>query len=369
MVLKKRETNIELLRVISMFIIVMNHYVVNDATLAVRDNMPLCLNKVVLQFLQFGGGLGVNIFVLISAYFVSVQTEIKKTRIIKLILDSSIYSCGIYCIAMILGYHVGVITLIKSIFPVIYPVWWFVTAYVLLSITSKYINMFIKSTNKEIIDSVIKLLVIVLSLLPTIMNSEMEDSNYLWFVLLYLIAARIRIYPINNIILKKYSLNVGVLCYFFTLLTSLILDLIGEYIPILSAHAVFFSKKTSFFMLISSVLIFYGVLNTKVKYSMLINKIASTTFGIYLIHMHPFVQKILWTDIMRNPIYINTNVMILHLLMASIIVFVICSAVSFLYNCSLGKVTLWLAKKIERLKFTGYFFKGGNSWKRIKKIE
>ena len=56
--MKKRQTNIELLRVISMFIIVLNHYVVNDVTLAAIDAMPLCFNKVMLQFFQFGGARG-----------------------------------------------------------------------------------------------------------------------------------------------------------------------------------------------------------------------------------------------------------------------------------------------------------------------
>jgi len=53
---KERDSQIELLRIISMFLIVMNHYSVNDPTIAAREALPFCVNKVILQAITFMGG-------------------------------------------------------------------------------------------------------------------------------------------------------------------------------------------------------------------------------------------------------------------------------------------------------------------------
>lgn len=292
------------------------------------------------------GGLGVNIFVLISGYFMCTQLKVNANRIIQLILDTSVYSVGIYVIAYVLGFPVSVVSIIKAVVPVIYPVWWFVTAYVLLAVTAGFINDFIHALNKERLDAAIVVLAVILSVIPTFLNSDMEDSNYLWFVLLYLIAARIRLYPIDNEFIKKHSLGTGVLLYFLTQLSSLVLSVIGKYLPFVNAHTVYFSKRISLPMLLSAVLIFYGFLNIKVKYSECLNKIASTTFGIYLIHMHPVVQQILWSKIFRNLSFVYKPSMVFHALCSSILVFISCSVLSYIYNNSIGKGTNCVAKKI-----------------------
>lgn len=330
-----------------MFIIVLNHYVVNDATLAARDKLPLCFNKILLQFFQFGGGLGVNIFVLISGYFLSLKIQSNVEKITKTIIDTTLYSIGIYIIAIIFGWKVTTISLVKAFFPVVYPVWWFVTAYILLVMISNYINRFIQAVDKTTLDSLIIFFLIVFSVLPTIMYANMENSNLLWFVCLYLIAARIRIYSFGSECIKKYSLLIGIVLFVVTQFSSVIFDIAGKYFPLFMSHAEYFSKRTSVPIVISSVFIFYGVINSKKFYSGVINAIASTTFGIYLIHMHPVVQNTIWSQIFQNPRFIESPMLIFHAIGTTIAVFGICSVLSYIYNNSIGKVTFYISEKMS----------------------
>lgn len=62
---KKRLSNFELLRIVSMFIIVMHHYVVNSGLIDVIRNNPLNLYSLVLLVLGWGGKTAINCYILI----------------------------------------------------------------------------------------------------------------------------------------------------------------------------------------------------------------------------------------------------------------------------------------------------------------
>ena len=68
--LKLRFSNIELLRIISMLMVILSHYYCHG-------NFPedsfLSANKIVMQLLSCGGKIAVDIFVIISGYFLVTQ--------------------------------------------------------------------------------------------------------------------------------------------------------------------------------------------------------------------------------------------------------------------------------------------------------
>lgn len=74
-----RNSNIEILRIISMVLIVAHHYAIHGFSM---PNLPVIKNKVVVEFLFAGGKLGVNCFILISAYFL-VNRKFSGKRLLK----------------------------------------------------------------------------------------------------------------------------------------------------------------------------------------------------------------------------------------------------------------------------------------------
>ncbi len=70
-----RSSNIELLRIASMFMIILFHFSVHGAW---PESGPLA-SDVAVEMLSFGGKLGVNCFVLITGYFM-VRSQLKIGR-------------------------------------------------------------------------------------------------------------------------------------------------------------------------------------------------------------------------------------------------------------------------------------------------
>jgi|688.fasta_scaffold20147_5 peptidoglycan/LPS O-acetylase OafA/YrhL len=64
--MKKRNPSLELLRIVSMILIVAHHYVVHGGVYTSTNNL---MNELIVQFLLYGGKLGVMIFIMITGYF------------------------------------------------------------------------------------------------------------------------------------------------------------------------------------------------------------------------------------------------------------------------------------------------------------
>ena len=146
---KERNSNIELLRIVSIILIVISHYVVHGIGIENLNAMPLSITKVFLQALVLGN-LGTILFVLISGYYLINSKEIKLKKIIKLILQVVFYSSVIYIVLVLL--HKEPFTfknLIIAFFPITFKTYWFATAYIILYIFHPFINRFLNSLKQK----------------------------------------------------------------------------------------------------------------------------------------------------------------------------------------------------------------------------
>ena len=102
----RRELNIECLRCVAMLFIVLNHCILNIATKQLTlDISPInfCITNFIYQVVYNG----VNIFVLISGYFL-VDTTRQSTnweKIMKLWLNVFFYSVVIYILCVVFHYR------------------------------------------------------------------------------------------------------------------------------------------------------------------------------------------------------------------------------------------------------------------------
>ena len=93
MIIKKidnRESNFELLRIISMILIVLHHYALHGGLF-----QPNNLNEKVGLFILLGGKIGVNVFVIISGYFL-VNSKFRIKKLLQLI--GQVYFYAIFII-------------------------------------------------------------------------------------------------------------------------------------------------------------------------------------------------------------------------------------------------------------------------------
>ena len=86
--MNKRNSNLELLRIIAIFMIVFHH--IGFYGLKIESDL-FTYNYIIKSFLALPGKLGVNIFILISAYFMT-NTKFEYKKLIKLVSQILFYS-------------------------------------------------------------------------------------------------------------------------------------------------------------------------------------------------------------------------------------------------------------------------------------
>lgn len=91
-----RESNIELLRIVSMVLIIMHHFSVHGTFSFTPE---LTFNKVFLQVFGLGGKAGVVAFVMITGYFM-VSSSFKLHKFAKLVGQIWFYSLAMLGVAM-----------------------------------------------------------------------------------------------------------------------------------------------------------------------------------------------------------------------------------------------------------------------------
>ena len=101
---KQRDSSIELLRIITMFVIVAHHYVVNSGLMEViAENGAMKGSSLFLLLFGWGGKTGINCFVMITGYFMC-KSNITLKKFLKLLLEVEFYKILFYLIFLITGY-------------------------------------------------------------------------------------------------------------------------------------------------------------------------------------------------------------------------------------------------------------------------
>ena len=107
------------------------------------------INRLWIQFIQIGGKIGVDVFVLISGYFLITADSLKINKVIKMWIQIFTYSVLIYVLFVVLRLTpFSVKDLVKSALPITYDRWWFASGYFVLYLLSPFINKSIRSFDR-----------------------------------------------------------------------------------------------------------------------------------------------------------------------------------------------------------------------------
>lgn len=239
---KMRSSNLELLRILSMLFIVAHHFSVHGNFNLIEKSFTF--NKIIIQIIGSGGKFGVNLFVLITGYFL-ITGKFNLKKLIKLIIETWFYSVIILLIFLIfpLGINIGIKNTIKSFLPITYSVYWFITTYIILYIFVPFINFFVNKISQKEYLKLIFLLVLFCSFVPTFAKTNLAFSELSYFLLLYLIGGYFKLYP-NNYTEKIYfNFMYGIVFYLLLCISVIIFDILGEKYSIFSKGATYFWTK------------------------------------------------------------------------------------------------------------------------------
>lgn len=325
----KRQSNIELLRIVAMILIVAHHFSVHGGFEFPASSVTV--NKLWIQFIQIGGKIGVNIFVLISGYFLIDAKNVKISKILKLWLRIFTYSVILFLVFVLTGVEPFQIReVIIRIFPVTLSHWWFPSTYFVLYLLSPYLNKLLKSLDKNAYQKLIVLTTVCWCIIPTFFESSYQSNNLIWFMYLYAVAGYIKLHITNINISNKKCIIIALILTALTFLVTVGLDFIGIKVPIAIKYTTYLYGMQTLPIMLISLFMFLGFLKTDIKYSKAVNTLASTTFGVYLIHDDGFMSKFLWHSIFKNATFSNSAFLIPYSIAVIIAVFLGCALIEFL---------------------------------------
>lgn len=329
-----RQSNIELLRIIAMIFIVAHHFAVHSG-FAFSVN-SITVNRLWIQFIQIGGKIGVNIFVIISGYFLIMSQSIKTNKVIKLWSRIFFYSVIVFIVFVSFGAEqFSVKELIKHVLPITFTQWWFASTYFVLYMLSPYLNRLLRTFNNKQYICFLGLLFIGWCIIPTFTGKGFQSNELLWFCFLYAFAAYFRLFGIKNDFSASKLISLSFICTIIAFLSAVVFDVLGMKVPSISTHATFFYDMQDLPILAAAILLFLGFSKIKIHNNKTINTVSSATFGVYLIHDSNLIRPFLWKTVFMGASYANSSIMIPYSLLVIVIVYAGCILLELLRQYTL----------------------------------
>lgn len=276
---KQRKSNIELLRIFAMVLIILHHYALHGGLSSIAG---FGVNKYIGTICLIGGKLAVNLFVLISGYFL-IESEFKLKKVLKLIVQVYCYSVAFFIVYVIFkGIPTGEIIKL-TVFPFTSKAYWFMLPYICVYIVSPFINKLIKSISQKQLISLIGILIFMFSGIGFFISDSGLMNNLSWFVLIYVIGAYIRLYDF-----EKFSKNTikwfSVIGYVLFIIVTCGITYMSQYNANIFKIVNKISSMNSIIVLVEAILIFLVFKNFDIKNSKVINILGKSSIGVYLFH-------------------------------------------------------------------------------------
>lgn len=348
-----RNLNIEILRIIAMFLIIMGHSIGHTYLL---ESIPQnSINYYLVSLLQIISYPATNIYVMISGYLLC-EKQFKVKRIFTI-------WCQVFFYSIVLMLAVGIIdrglfsitSFIKVLMPISGNQYWFARVYIGLYLLMPFINKFILSLNKKNYQAFLLVCFILFSLwrsfIPFAKTLNGEGGNsIIWFVVLYCFGAYLKLYGFSEkLTIKKQLIYVsGLLLFSFS--SRLAITWISNLIGMNGAGSSLFTEFTSFPMLLTAWIIINFVVKSSKNlggYSRYILWFSNSTFSVYLIHENQYVKKNLWNFI-DMPEKAESQAIVLVIIVVTLGIFVICTILDKILFVQVSKFLKYI--KFEKIQ-------------------
>lgn len=341
--MNRRNSNLELLRIMAMFLIAVHHLGVHSGLECYTGNSTI--NGLWLLLLQQGGKIGVDIFILIMGYFQIMSEKLNIKRIAGLWLVMSFYSLipSFFQLTVdntLLNLRSILLIVANTLFPIGRNIWWFMTTYFLVLLLSPYLNKLLRSLKKTEYRKMITVFLILWCVIPSVFPLSYNFSDLGWFVLLYSIAGYVRLFPPKTKHTNSY-LKFAVIFYFLNFLFLSILYIGGIYIPFLHIRIENgllsrYYQENIILPFLVALMAFLYFSQRKDYFNSRINKIAGAMAGVYLIHDNGIVRPFIWQHIVCASAWFNSPWFIVYTALAAIFVFAACTGIELLRQVLLG---------------------------------
>lgn len=328
----ERESNIELLRILSMLGVIILHY--NNQTIGggLRFVDHSSINYYGLMLLESMLICAVNLFMLISGYFSCKSNRTTLQKPLELILQVMVFS-------FVWNWSTGVINAslsFKGLMFSLVPANYFAILYIVVYLLSPYLNLLYDKINANFIS----LIFLLFSVYPTIVEVFGDITNYEWLGLSsvgmygsqwgYQVVNFIMMYYMGMYIRKNIKIIEKVKPLFWGMALSGVVVLITIWACVSESRGSDVNLAWIYcnpLVVIEAILLFVLFKRINIGCVKWINKLSAASFTVFLAH-HRFIRYIN----VQWAVQQNIFVMLLHMIVSSAVIYLLCFVVYIIYD-------------------------------------
>lgn len=370
---KERDSSFEVLRIIAMIGIVFDHLSVHGLPLLPPPQQLYSINDYLLFSIPFDifGSIGNYIFIFISAWFLSGKSfSWKKLGVLwfQICSTSVIITAVVFLLKLqIINYEdVGRLqtegfdalartitkkSLVKSLLPFYFSSNWYGSTYTVFFILLPLIDRLVNSLSQKEHKYYTILLIVLAQTRLLYGESVFGISKLIIFIAGYFLIKYVKNYGPDFLKNKKRNALIAVCLlavhWFYKIACCFAFYKTGlpdNYFLILSRIP---DNVACFVPMIIGLMIFLNIKDMKIPQNRLVNVVASTTFGIYLIHEHPLINYWWCHKVLRLGEHTEFVPFTGYVLLGVIVTFVVCSVVEFIRKMAIEKSIFYVTEKIN----------------------
>lgn len=330
----ERNMSLDVLRIIAMIMIVMLHYLGKGGALESTNRVTYITGWLIEAFCI----IAVNVYVLISGYFL-VDSTFKWKKVFKIWGQVLFYSVLFFLVSMLLGKRLNTMDTVSSFFPITTRTgYWFMTTYIFLYILSPFLNIMIKNLSQKMHLRIILISALVFSVVGSFLPADNSldstcGTGIIWFVILYIIAAYIKLYGLK--LKGKKCIIIYIMASILICSSKMASTYIFRKFGIPMEDFSKFYTYNSIVQLVSAVSLFIFFKDIDIKNNILkksVKFIAPLTLGVYLIHDNFLVRRELYNGIFDSYNYTNKNIFLFITISVGsvILIFSVCIIIEYI---------------------------------------
>ena len=271
--MSKRNSSVELLRIIAMFFVLICHAVLGTQHLPtgmeIRENIFYSLGSISISSIAI---TGVDVFVLISGWF---GINFKLKSVLKIVFETLFLLILIYTCVLLLGIDTFSIDGVRLCLALTHQ-YWFIMAYIGLCIFAPILNAFVENCPREVFKRFLILFYVFQTYYCFLTDTVDYYGGYsiVFFCGLYLTARYFRLYTPQFMSKKSRLLLVG---------TFASIVVISTFSLVVLGHPAKMFRYDNPLVIVLSLSLLYIFVN--------INWLASSCLSVYIIHYNPYVFR------------------------------------------------------------------------------
>lgn len=337
---KKRNSGVELYKIIAMMLICFSHSVQTGLEQIILGNS--FIDYILFTIFAYFGQMGNIIFIICSSYFLidSKNNEAKSNKVIKILFDSSFISITIFLCFLISGYQFSFQNSIVYFFPDIFFQLWFIPIYVLFYMIHPFINAALRNINRRTHFVFCVITLFFYGIGGLFFNWAVGINELARFIMIYILVAYCKKYHMDLCKNKRVNAITAIISgtLFFAIAAGV------YYFKWNNINLVCYYSPLMFALLFS----LFNLFNGLKFHSKSINFLASLSLFFYCIHENSLIRGILRVGYYDYVLSISPNYAV-WVFLCFVIWFVGGFLLAIIYKLSFSKLTNLISKRLGAL--------------------